>query len=272
MPIPLPRGPVGFLGPPVVQIFRSTILHTRRVSWLQHVYWLFSDRRVDGLLAMMTADVEWPDVARGTVLRGKDAIWSYWAARFAVTNSQVTPADFINARDDLVAVVTNRYSAWKDELSCLAQSSSIATHSKMTLSAVWSRSPTVLRLRSLKRRQFTARWDNSWSPVPRCAEVGDGRTTTACAGAAARRPAARRTSRLLVTRRNTWRPLRSRSPIRTSGIGPGESSAGMAVSGQTAATCGLTVVGDCTVWKEVDVRDARPEGPISVFATRYLRP
>jgi ketosteroid isomerase-like protein len=76
-----------------------------RRSLLERAYERFNARDIDALLAMMSDDVEWPDVAQGQVLRTKDAIRSYWEAQFAVANPVVTPTGFIDVDDDLVAVV-----------------------------------------------------------------------------------------------------------------------------------------------------------------------
>lgn len=66
---------------------------------------MFNDRDIDALVAMMTDDAEWPDVANGAVLRDKAAIRSYWEGQFAVSNPQVEPTDFVGVGDDMVAVV-----------------------------------------------------------------------------------------------------------------------------------------------------------------------
>jgi hypothetical protein len=80
---------------------------SRRVL-LQRAYRLFNTRQVDDLLAMMTDDVEWPDVANAKVLHGKEAIRRYWEDQFAVADPLVRPTDFIEAGDDLVAVIDQR--------------------------------------------------------------------------------------------------------------------------------------------------------------------
>jgi hypothetical protein len=74
---------------------------------LAEAYRLFNDRDIDALLAMMTDDIEWPDVAGSKVLHGKQAVRAYWEAQFAVASPKVTPTDFIESRDghDLVAVI-----------------------------------------------------------------------------------------------------------------------------------------------------------------------
>lgn len=76
-----------------------------RVHHLRRAYALFNKRDVDRLLAMMTDDVEWPDVANDAVLHGKEAIRPYWEHQFEVANPRVEPIDFLQASEDLVAVV-----------------------------------------------------------------------------------------------------------------------------------------------------------------------
>ncbi|HEX4245162.1 MAG TPA: nuclear transport factor 2 family protein [Acidimicrobiales bacterium] len=80
----------------------------QRIARLERAYRLFNDRQVEDLLALMTDDVRWPDVANGTVLHDKGAIRQYWAGQFSTSNPQVTPVEFIDAGDDLVAVVDQR--------------------------------------------------------------------------------------------------------------------------------------------------------------------
>src|SRR6202035_2288473 len=77
-------------------------------AFLERAYQLFNQRDVDALFRMMTDDVEWPDVAHSAVLRGKEAIRPYWEAQFAVSDPTVRPTAFIEAGDDLVAVVDQR--------------------------------------------------------------------------------------------------------------------------------------------------------------------
>jgi hypothetical protein len=79
-----------------------------RIALLERAYRLFNDRRIDALLGLMTDDVEWPDVAKGTVLRGREAIRPYWEGQFAVVDPQVYPTEFKPIGDELVAVVDQR--------------------------------------------------------------------------------------------------------------------------------------------------------------------
>jgi ketosteroid isomerase-like protein len=72
---------------------------------LTNAYARFNRRDVDGLLAMMTDDVEWPDMINGVVLRDKDAIRSYWEGQFAVASPIVTPLEFFDVDDDVVVAI-----------------------------------------------------------------------------------------------------------------------------------------------------------------------
>jgi hypothetical protein len=81
---------------------------TERVARLARAYRLFNDRAINELLSLLTEDVEWPDVAHGAVLHGKDAIGGYWEWQFATVDPEVEPTAFIPAGDDLVAVVDQR--------------------------------------------------------------------------------------------------------------------------------------------------------------------
>ena len=76
-----------------------------KVGLLHDAYRAFNQRRVDDLLALLVADVEWPDVARGTVLRSHDEVRAYWLAQFEAASPVVEPTDFVAAEEDLVAVV-----------------------------------------------------------------------------------------------------------------------------------------------------------------------
>ncbi|MCD5311582.1 nuclear transport factor 2 family protein [Kineosporia babensis] len=78
-----------------------------RKALLIDAYRRFNGRDLDGLLSMMTDDVEWPDVPNQKVLTSKDEIREYWRGQLAVTDPQVVPTDFEPGADDdeLVAVV-----------------------------------------------------------------------------------------------------------------------------------------------------------------------
>src|ERR1051326_8660890 len=84
------------------------VVAAKQEAVLRQAYRLFNDRQIDDLLALMTDDVEWPDVANGAVLHGKDEIRPYWEGQFAVADPRVVPIEFMPAGDDVVVVVDQR--------------------------------------------------------------------------------------------------------------------------------------------------------------------
>jgi ketosteroid isomerase-like protein len=89
---------------------------TERIIFLEHAYRCFNERRIDDLLAMMTDDVQWPDVANGIILKGKASISPYWQAQFAVANPTVIPTDFFPVGGDVVAVIKQQILDHQGEL------------------------------------------------------------------------------------------------------------------------------------------------------------
>jgi ketosteroid isomerase-like protein len=79
-----------------------------RTERLALAYRAFNDRDIDALLAMLTDEVEWPDVANAATLRGKDAVRTYWEAQFAVASPIVTPTAFATAADESVVVTVDQ--------------------------------------------------------------------------------------------------------------------------------------------------------------------
>ncbi len=83
-------------------------MDSAKVASLERAYRLFNERKIDDLLAVMTDEVRWPDVAHGVVLEGKAAIRQYWEAQFAVAAPHVVPTGFLEVDDDLIAVIDQR--------------------------------------------------------------------------------------------------------------------------------------------------------------------
>lgn len=61
---------------------------------LRRVYRAFNARDIDGALALMHLDVDWPNVLEGGRLRGHAAIREYWAGQFATLEPRVEPEAF----------------------------------------------------------------------------------------------------------------------------------------------------------------------------------
>jgi hypothetical protein len=78
-----------------------------RQELLRYLYDAHSRRDIDAALAFFTDDVEWPNVAEGTVLHGQDAVRAYWTAQFATIDPHVDPVAFATV-DDRVAVTVHQ--------------------------------------------------------------------------------------------------------------------------------------------------------------------
>ena len=75
---------------------------------LRRAYRSFNARDVDALLADMADDVDWPNVAEGTRLRGHDAVRAYWEAQFRVADPRVEPVRIDADRRGRAVVVVHQ--------------------------------------------------------------------------------------------------------------------------------------------------------------------
>jgi NAD(P)H-dependent FMN reductase len=66
-------------------------VHERRARRLHDAYASFNARDIEGLLAMMTPDVEWPNVLEGRVNHGHAEARSYWTHQFEHLDPHVEP-------------------------------------------------------------------------------------------------------------------------------------------------------------------------------------
>ena len=62
-------------------------------------------RDIEGALTMLTPDVEWPNVAEGRVLHGRDEVRAYWTAQFAAIDPHVEPTAIAEQGDTVVVTV-----------------------------------------------------------------------------------------------------------------------------------------------------------------------
>jgi ketosteroid isomerase-like protein len=65
-----------------------------RIASVRHAYATFNRREIDAALAVLDADVEWPNVAAGSVIQGHAAIRAYWQNQFRHSDPRVEPAGF----------------------------------------------------------------------------------------------------------------------------------------------------------------------------------
>jgi ribosomal protein S18 acetylase RimI-like enzyme len=74
---------------------------------LRRAYGAFNARDIDGILAMMHVDVDWPNGMEGGRLRGHQEVREYWRRQFDLVDSRVEPRR-IEQRPDGQVVVTLR--------------------------------------------------------------------------------------------------------------------------------------------------------------------
>jgi hypothetical protein len=68
----------------------------------------FNQRRIDDALALLTEDVDWPNVAEGRRLHGREAVREYWLAQWEEVEPRVEPLEFEAVGDRLVLTVHQR--------------------------------------------------------------------------------------------------------------------------------------------------------------------
>lgn len=66
---------------------------------LIEVYDAFNARRIDEVLALMNADVHWPNGWEGGYVEGHEAVRDYWTRQWAELNPRVIPVGFTELED-----------------------------------------------------------------------------------------------------------------------------------------------------------------------------
>ena len=75
---------------------------------LRRAYEAFNARDVDAVVALMRADVDWPNAFEGGRVHGRDEVRAYWARQFAVIDPQVMPRGLAWRDDGRVAVFVHQ--------------------------------------------------------------------------------------------------------------------------------------------------------------------
>lgn len=78
---------------------------TEEERLLRRAYEAFNARDVDGALALMHPDVDWPNGMEGGRERGHAAVRAYWTRQFALIDSSVEPVEFSQDGDGVVVEV-----------------------------------------------------------------------------------------------------------------------------------------------------------------------
>ena len=61
---------------------------------VRRMYEHFNARRIDDVIALMHADVDWPNALEGTRIAGHDAVREYWLWQFGQFDPRVEPIGF----------------------------------------------------------------------------------------------------------------------------------------------------------------------------------
>lgn len=77
---------------------------SREERLLRHAYEAFNARDLDGALALMHPDVDWPNGMEGGREHGHSAVRSYWTRQFGLIDSHVEPLGFEVDDDGRVVV------------------------------------------------------------------------------------------------------------------------------------------------------------------------
>ena len=74
------------------------------IALLKRMYGEFNARNIDALLAIMHADVAWPNGWEGGTVVGHDAVRDYWTRQWAVIDPNVIPEAFEALPDGRIRV------------------------------------------------------------------------------------------------------------------------------------------------------------------------
>ncbi len=74
------------------------------VKLLKRAYDAFNRRNIDGALATMTPDVEWPNGMEGVTVHGHEGVRAYWTRQWGMVDPRVDPITFRDESDGRVAI------------------------------------------------------------------------------------------------------------------------------------------------------------------------
>jgi ketosteroid isomerase-like protein len=72
------------------------------------LYEAFNRRDIDAVLALMSAEVDWPNAWQGGRLRGREAVRDYWTAQWAEIDPHVEPLSVTERVDGCLAVTVRQ--------------------------------------------------------------------------------------------------------------------------------------------------------------------
>jgi hypothetical protein len=78
------------------------------LAFFHGLYEAFNRRELDGVLAMLSDDVDWPNAWQGGRLVGRKAVRDYWIAQWAEIDPYVEPLAVTERADGRVAVAVRQ--------------------------------------------------------------------------------------------------------------------------------------------------------------------
>jgi hypothetical protein len=75
------------------------------MEWIDRVYSAFNARDIDGALALMHEDVDWPNGWQGGRIQGREAVRDYWTRQWKEIDSSVEPVDHTVSGDRIAVTV-----------------------------------------------------------------------------------------------------------------------------------------------------------------------
>lgn len=71
---------------------------------LRNAYDLFNRRQIDGVLALMSPDVDWPNALEGGRVHGHDGVRDYWTRQWSIVDPHVDPVRIEEAANHATVV------------------------------------------------------------------------------------------------------------------------------------------------------------------------
>ena len=75
---------------------------------LRQAYAAFNDRDIEGALALMHPEVDWPNGMEGGRVHGRDEVRKYWERQFSLIDSRVEPEAFEELPGGRVSVTVHQ--------------------------------------------------------------------------------------------------------------------------------------------------------------------
>lgn len=72
----------------------AKMVSAEMIATIRKAYAAFNARDIDGALATMTPDVDWPNGMEGGRVHGYDSVRAYWTRQWAMINPHVEPVSF----------------------------------------------------------------------------------------------------------------------------------------------------------------------------------